>query len=94
MPRIELPAHMTKSAVEAVREECAPYRDMSFEERARLIALLCADVPAILRRYSPEHLARLRELDDRLPESTVRALERLRAEARARKAAEQARRES
>lgn len=52
---LELPAYMRQSNVEAVREECAPYRDMSFEERARLA-----------------------ELDDRLPVSTVVALARLR----------------
>jgi hypothetical protein len=73
---------MTKSAVDSVREECAPYRNMSLHEKARLIGLVCADVPAILARYTPEHIARMYALDDRLPESTLEALARLRRQAR------------
>ncbi len=75
---LELPAYMRQSNVEAVREECAPYRDMSFEERARELRLVCSSVPRMLATYSPEHRARLAELDDRLPVSTVVALARLR----------------
>lgn len=82
MPPIDLPAYMRKSNVDSVREECAPYRNMDFEERARELKVVCAGVPAMLARYSEEHRTRLAAIDDRLPESTRRALARLRREYR------------
>jgi len=85
MPKVKLPAHWTKSNVESVREECARYRDMSLEQRAQELHLVCQGVPAALARYSPEHRAAIAAADDRLPESTRVALERLRREYRGRR---------
>lgn len=84
MPTVELPPYMRKTNAESVREECAPYRTMSFEDRARELGLLCRGIPAILARYSDEHWAKLQALDARLPDSTRAALARLRLQYRER----------
>lgn len=65
------------SNAESLREEAAPYVGLSPEERARMLAAACR-AGARLLRARPD-AARLLERTDPLPESTVRALARLRA---------------
>ncbi len=83
MKRPTLPGWVIDDA-ESVREECAPYVAMPPAERMRILAGLLRDADRILaaRADSEAALAWV----DPLPESTVRALERLRAEAKGRSA--------
>lgn len=74
-----LPSWVVDDAT-SVREECAPYVGMAPEQRMRILAGLLRDAERILAARSDSQ--RAREWVDALPESTVRALARLRAEAK------------
>ncbi len=67
----------------SVREECAPYIAMTGQERMSVLAALLRDAERILAARADSE--RAREWVDPLPASTVRALERLRAQAKAKK---------
>ena len=69
----------------SVRNEAAPYRDMTPTERGALLAAACRSAARILR--SRADAAQILELRDTLPESSERALERLRVQYREDKAA-------
>jgi hypothetical protein len=79
MKRAALPPWVIDDA-SSVREECAPYVNMSPAERMRILAALLKDAERILA--SREDAARARAWVDPLPASTLRALERLRSQAR------------
>jgi hypothetical protein len=65
------------SNAESLREEAAPYVGLSPEERARMLGAACRAGVRLLR--ARPDAARLLERTDPLPESTERALVRLRA---------------
>jgi hypothetical protein len=65
---------------ESVRQECAPYIAMTGQERMAVLAALLRDAERILAARADSD--RARAWSDPLPASTVRALERLRAEAK------------
>ena len=78
-------AHV-KSRVPAALDlasEVEPYRSLSPAERARLLAAACSAGAELLR--SRPDAVRAAAFEDPLPESTVRALARLRAQATERK---------
>ncbi|MFO0559249.1 MAG: hypothetical protein U0269_14635 [Polyangiales bacterium] len=77
----ELPAWVIDDE-QSVREECADYVAMPPEEKMRLLAELLRDAARILAARSDAQ----RALDwvDPLPESSLRALARLRSEAKER----------
>lgn len=66
----------------AVAREAAPYRMLTAEERWRATAAACRAAAQQLA-HRPDR-ARLLDYRDPLPESSVRALQRLRAAARGR----------
>ena len=64
---------------ESVRREAEPYRHMTPEQRAELLAAACRGMARLLRIRDDRD--RVLAHTDPLPESTIRALERLRREA-------------
>lgn len=62
--------------VTSVRQEAAPYRDMSPEQRLAVLAAACRAATRLLLSREDRYLV-LRHVDP-LPESSVRALARLR----------------
>jgi len=64
---------------DSLLREVADYRDLSPEERGRLLAAACRAAARVLRSRPDRDLA-LETLDP-LPESTIKALARLRREA-------------
>jgi hypothetical protein len=73
-----LPPWVTSDA-ESIAREAAPYRAMSPEERGALMAAACRAGIRLLR--SRDDRDRVLAHRDPLPESSVRALERLQKEA-------------
>jgi len=67
---------------EAVRAEAAPYRELNVDERRVLLAAACRAAARLLRHRADAEAALSHT--DPLPSSTVRALARLRSEARVR----------
>lgn len=78
MPRA-LPGWVTSNE-ESVRREAAPYAGMAPEERASHLAAACRAAAKLLASRADRE--RVLALEDPLPESSLRALERLRAVAR------------
>ena len=66
----------------AVRREALPYRELSFEERARHTAMACRGAARQLAARADRE--RLLAYRDPLPESTVQALARLQSQRRER----------
>ena len=63
---------------ESVEREAEPYRHMSPQQRLRLLAAACRGAARLLRlRHDQESVL---QQQDPLPESSLRALERLRRE--------------
>lgn len=75
-----LPAWAVDNA-SSLREEAAPYVGLTAEERARMLAAACRAGARLLRARSDA--ARILDHVDPLPESSERALVRLRALKRA-----------
>jgi len=82
MPRRPLPGWV-KSNDASVRDEAAPYKSMTPEERLRILDWVCRDA-LVLTRMRPD-ANRVFAYVDRLPENSQRILARLRSEARARR---------
>lgn len=61
---------------ESVRREAQPYRDLTVEQRLALVRRACADAMLLLAMRPDRE--RALEYPDPLPESTKRALARLR----------------
>lgn len=78
---LRLPGWATDDAA-SIEREAQPFRDMTPEQRAHLLARVCRAGARLLR--SRADAAAVAALRDPLPESTVRALERLRAQGGAR----------
>ena len=72
------------SDAESVRSEAEPYRDLTPEQRGALLAAACRAAARLLR--ARDDAAAVLAHRDPLPESTIRALERLRREVRERRA--------
>lgn len=68
---------------ESVRIEAEPYREMTPEQRGSLLAAACRAAARMLRSRDDAEAVLAHE--DPLPESSRRALERLRREARQRR---------
>lgn len=66
----------------SAEQEATFYRSLSFAQRAELLAAACRAAAALLRAHP--HPERAASYVDPLPESTIQALARLRAEARSR----------
>jgi hypothetical protein len=76
---IALPACFIRDEVADIKEEAARFREMTPDERGRIVAALCAEAAAMLARRRDAR--RVRELRDPLPASTKAALARLRRNA-------------
>ena len=67
------------SDAESITREAAPYRNMTPEERARVLAAACRSVAPLLGLHADPRC--VNDFVDALPQSTLKALERLRLEA-------------
>ena len=75
----EVPKWVVDDAA-SIADEAAPYVEMSGEERLRHLAAACRAAARLLELREDAQVAL--DYEDPLPESSVRALARLRAEAR------------
>jgi hypothetical protein len=78
--RIELPGWVTDNRT-SVRREVADYRDLQPEERLEILHRVCRDAAAFA--YGSPDRERILMFRDRLPRSSIDALERLRKQLRA-----------
>ena len=78
---IVLPPSLRKE-LHSIEEEVAEFREMTPEQRLGVLDSLCRD--AAVQAALQSRVGRLREWEEPLPDSTVRALIRLRSSALAR----------